>query len=297
MIELLSREFIAAADDKSSRRRHAEEGKLFDAMMDQLPTRQGVHVFTPSGKLLGTAVQKDSVQTTPVHQLIKEALEKWKALTKEERLLPQDLPESPGGSLCSGIYPEGGLVLRVTTRDLPGEASPLDKEDDNWLTNFGRAWFTQEEVASMIPPSRDPGTRHAWPDKLARRIARFHLVDVKEMKAAYGREDIGRAELVFVVNRVEGNLLKLNIEGVAQARSASGQVGLRHRSKGYGAKLLGRASYAIEEKKFVSFELVARGTRSSGPSFGAALDLTPSAPWAGRLPPGYVIQGGKDYFD
>ena len=85
-------------------------------------TMQGTYVFSPGGKLLARRNTNSPDQTI---KLLKDALEKWTRLAPEER----------GGADTRALnsrvrwddnYPEDGLVLRRTGRDLPASGKPED---------------------------------------------------------------------------------------------------------------------------------------------------------------------------
>src|SRR5688572_21866131 len=88
-------------------------------------SRQGTYCASPSGVLLGSINSNDPKR---VADLLENSLARWDTLKREERLLPAD----PRKQLADiqrpeRHYPEGGLVLNVTSRDMPragGKASP-----------------------------------------------------------------------------------------------------------------------------------------------------------------------------
>src|SRR5207302_491838 len=88
------------------------------------------------------------------------------------------------------------------------------------MWNHDFAWFTRDEVRSMIPATPTPGQRHRVPDKLVRRLARLHLLDsVRGINDArpYDDKHIEKAEMFVSVVKVEGHVLCLTIEGAARA--------------------------------------------------------------------------------
>ena len=216
---------------------------------DHDKTIQGIYAVTPSGRLIGPSVPSP-LYPHGVPKMMEGALEKWKKMGRKERLLPEAPPKGPAGRLRGDLYPEGGLVLQVFTRDLPRGEGETDvtpkppfrckKGSKIGAGNQDWAWFTKEEVGSMIPATKSPGTRHPIPDKLARRIAKFHLVDnVLGQMRSFKDDEVKKADLAIVVTRVEGDALHLRLEGSTKTE--------RHKDgkpiRGYDARLLGRASY------------------------------------------------------
>lgn len=251
-----------------------------------------LYALTPRGEILAPGV---GPYVDEVAAMMEQALEKWEKMGKGERLLSEAPLKTPGASTCSELYPEGGLILQAFSRD----GSPEDRKGD-WNQDF--VWVRKEEVGSMIPASKTRGTRQPVPDAVAFRLARFHLVDNvhgvrgegMRVPSGFRKEDVRRAELVLELKASEGDLLKFQIEGAV--RNDNG-------ARGYDATLLGRATYSEKEERFVSFALVAVGTRwgerparkgTADPSrIGAAFRLA-SSDKADRVPPDQIHRG---YFD
>jgi hypothetical protein len=153
-----------------------------------------------------------------------------------------------------------------------------------WNRDF--AWFTQDEVRSMIPETRTPGVRHRVPDKLVRRLARLHLLDsVRGINDARLFEDkhVEKAEMFMNVVGVEGDVLSLRMEGATRAVEpplvdARGSGHPDEKERGFEAKLLGHATVNVEQGKFVSLALLAIGPRWGGRGFWHSMrknDLEP----------------------
>src|SRR5262249_27834326 len=118
-------------------------------------TRQGTYAATPSGLLLASINSNDPKR---ILAMLQRALAKWRTLKQEERLLPTD-PKKQIGDIKrpERFYPEDGLVLRVTTRDLPRDgAKPKGGKADRWVNawNEDYAWFTRTEARQFLP--REP---------------------------------------------------------------------------------------------------------------------------------------------
>src|SRR5262249_59241013 len=93
-------------------------------------TLQGTYFFSPSSVLLGSINSNDPKR---IAYLLEKSLAKWDTLKREERLLPTD----PRKQLADikrpeRYYPEGGLVLNVTSRDLPREGGKPNPAKAGW---------------------------------------------------------------------------------------------------------------------------------------------------------------------
>lgn len=250
-------------------------------------TRQGAYLVTPSGILLGSTTLRGAEDVASV---IRSALEKWKAMPREQRLR-KDLPDPRGASARRErrAYPDDGLVLDMYSRDLPGlELSKARSQ--SW--NQDHVWFTGSEAASLVPEA-SVGARRAAPEPLLRRLAMLHFIDVTHGlrygdPPFYAPEDEVKVALTSTVEQVEGGHVELRLEGTTHTRSKRPPA-----ARGVDTRVLGHATWDLARKRFVSFELVALGTRwganwlgdrndraqESGPQpIGYALSLAGSAP-------------------
>src|SRR5262249_24608955 len=132
---------------------------------------QGIYVIAPGGALLGSL---NALAPEPVAAMLRAALAKWDELPPEQRRL------SDGASFASlhrweDSYPEGGLVLVRTARDLSPTLDPTSPA----LQPFNRdqVWFVAAEARSLLPERLEVGAEREIPRALFERIARFHLVD------------------------------------------------------------------------------------------------------------------------
>src|SRR5579885_360698 len=93
-------------------------------------TRQGTYCVSPSGVLLGSINSNDPKR---ILGLMEQSLAKWSTLKREERLLPTD----PRKQLADinrheRHYTEDGLVLNVTSRDMPREKCKANSTRAGW---------------------------------------------------------------------------------------------------------------------------------------------------------------------
>jgi hypothetical protein len=297
-VQELAKNFLPVADgiDAGSGQPAAEAlFKKIHAQDKWNHAKQGIRAVTPSGLLLGSGPTTDP---KGVADMLADAWKKYQALDKKERLLaeaPAALP-AHGGPDYWKLYPKGGLVLEYYVRDLPRPtgmkwnvepkpASDLKLNDKAGIFNRDYAWFTREEVRSLIPASRQPGAQQVVPDKLVRRLARFHLVDnVLGQIGPFANEDVQKAELTVSVDKVVGDALHLTFAGETRTARSKNDTPVR----GYEAKLLGKALYDLKQEQFTNFSLVAVGTRwgSRGEATWQDPDGTAPAPLgvAFRLP-------------
>jgi hypothetical protein len=262
---------------------------LFWKIAQQRPEKQdlpgqGIYVATPSGKLLAFC-QRDH-DPVSIAKLLSQALDQWNALGRKERLGAE--PPSHVAAVSrrpNSRPPEGGLILELFVRDLPRQTGPIDpKLAAMWNGDF--AWFTQEEVRSMIPETRTVGERRRVADKLVRRLARLHLLDsVRGINDArpFEDKDIEKAEMFMNVVKVEGDVMSLRIEGSTRAVEpplvdARGSGLPDAKERGFEAQLLGHATFNVRQRKFVSFALLAIGRRWGGRGYWHSMrkdDLEP----------------------
>ena len=243
---------------------------------------QGIYVVTPSGKLLAFC-QRDH-DPDSIEKRLSQALDRWKALGREERLGTEAL-RRVGAATRRPEPPGGGLVLELFVRDLPRKTGPVAPEfAAMWNRDF--AWFSGEEVRSMIPARPTPGERHRVPEQLVRRLARLHLLDsVRGINDARPFEDkhIEKAEMFLNVVKLEGDVLSLRIEGATRAvepplAAARGSGRPDEKERGYEARLVGRATVDVRQSKFTSFALLAIGPRWGGRGYAHSMrqgDLEP----------------------
>ncbi len=315
---MIDKHFIPAAEDSYAKGRNPEERGLFQKLSASNGggLGQSVYVVTPSGQILAryNGNWKNDVYKVYL-KLFSEALDKWKALPKQARMLPKDPPGVVAGSMHAHLYPADGLVLQVFARDLPRDPAKLNDLSQppegyqlggKWGSgNRDAAWFTRAEVKSMIPADKQAGTRHKVPAKLAQRLARYHLIDMVIGTAhAFAAGEVKKADLFTVVKGTEGEMLHLTIEGVTRAEGTRKKVSI-----GYEAKLVGQASYHLKEERFLRFDLLAVGTRwgprdaatnakqEAASPMGVAFRLAPSTGSVSRMPPAAVARHKGKYFD
>jgi len=259
--------FIPAADEVY-RMQNLETGtdpecRLFQKFAEQGhyrrpgASRQGTYCVSPSGVLLGSVNSNDPKR---IADLLEKALAKWGTLTRAERLLPAD-PRQQVADIKrpERHYPGGGLVLRVTSRDLPrdkGQASPARAGWREFAWNQDFAWFTKAEARQFVPPEAKAGRRQDLPVPLLHRIACAHLIDnVRGQTSPFEESGVKKARLTTEVTAVDGDVVSLRLEGETRTTREG------RREHGLEMRLLGNATFDLAGGRFLTFELVAVGSR------------------------------------
>ncbi len=283
--------FVPVSDEVGYlQRRKDPEGELFRKIAEQghyagrtkpSSTRQGIYAATPNGTLLASI---NTRRADAMLRMMEKALAKWKTLSREERLFPDAPAEKPPGRFrWESKYPEGGLVLHQYCRDLPRENDPAKGWKRNaWNQDF--AWFRKGESRSFFPEEPREGDVHPVPLSLVTRLVRFHLVDIaRGQTSPWKKSHVEKALLESRVVKRDGDRVTLSLEGASRT-SATGKWQVNgldpakvDQSRRFEAKLEGSAVYDLAKEKFVSFELLATGSRWGGTRYnGRGNDLDPA---------------------
>jgi hypothetical protein len=275
VLKLVAR-FVPAADEVHRLQMGADpECKLFQTVCEQghyggrakTSTRQGTYAAAPSGVMLASINSNDPVQ---VARMLQRALARWETLTRAERLLPED-PDKQSAAVKrpERLYPRDGLVLRVYSRDMPRETLLSGWRGKAWNQDF--AWFTSKEVKQFLPAQLQVGQKQEVPAPVIRRMACVHLVDnVRGQTTPFEEQHIKKARLTAEVAAVNGDVVALCLEGETQAAE--------DKKRSFETRLLGKATYDLKKERFLTFELVAVGTRSGGTQFNFRRDDLAPAP-------------------
>ena len=237
-------------------------------------TRQGTYCVSPSGVLLGSVNSNDPQR---ILGLLEKSLAKWETLSREERLLPTD-PKKQLAAIKrpERYYPEDGLVLTVTSRDMPRgadqpKAGRADWRETAWNQDF--AWFTKAEARQFLPAEPKAGARQDVPVPVINRIACAHLIDnVRGQTSPFDERQIKKARLTAEVTAVDGNAVSLRLEG----ETSTAVDGPRKHS--LVMRLLGAATFDLAKGRFVAFELVAVGVRTGSTRLNGRRGDTDPAP-------------------
>lgn len=313
----LARSFVPAADEVWRLQRGEDADCRFfqravnggEPITDK-GTRQGIWVFAPSGKLLAKV---NSNRAEVVADMLERGLAAWEELPPEERRLAEDAELEPAFR-WEHNYPEGGLVLERTARDLRGDFDSGFGADSKPSGRFNRdfAWFTAEEARAWLPAHPVVGAKQPVPTELVARLARFHLVDnARGQTLPYAPEEIREASMVVEVVAREGTTVELELSGetemVAEGPWLLGENLWKPKqelARGIATTLTGRATFDLETGAFTSFEAIAFGRRwGRSPMNGRGRDASPSvvgfhlglAPRSHRIAPTFLSLYDADW--
>lgn len=223
-------------------------------------SRQGTYCVTPSGVLLGSINSNDPKR---IIDLMEKSLAKWEALKREERLSAEDLKKQQTDiKRGERFYPKDGLVLLVTSRDLPPEAKGEKPAKEDWRAlawNHDFAWFTKAEAKQFLPAEPKVGAKHDLPEPIVHRIACAHLIDnVRGQTSPFEEDHVKKARLTATVTAVKDDVVTLRIEGETKTEME------RPRKHGLDMRLLANATFDLKKERFRTFEMVAVGPRWGG---------------------------------
>jgi hypothetical protein len=288
----LTAKFIPAADEVGRLQSGSDaECRLFQKIAEQghyggrtqpSRTRQGTYAITADGTLLASWNKNDP---RIVARKLRESLKTWNRLKAEGRTFegedPLDITEL---DRADRYFPEGGLVLKVYTRDLPRDPPQEEPWADAWNQDF--AWFTKKEARPFLPGKIAPGRSRKVPRPLVERLARFHFLDnVRGQTPPFPARAIEEATLTGRVTAVDGDVVSLRLEGRTKAVekgdwSIQGFQDMNQPSgqeRGLDMKILGSARFDRKRGRFVGFEVVAVGTRWGGTQYNCrGNDLAPA---------------------
>jgi hypothetical protein len=267
IIELLKSHFITVAIDQAyQRRQQDDEGEFYRQIASQSPrnnfndTTQGLYVGTANGKLLGFTNHRNADR---VKQVLNKALEKFQP---EDFVPPEAKRFDPRWTYQP---PANGLIVRVHAKVLGG----YEPTENEWRKAFQSAlsrdnlWVTAKEHADLVAGR--------FPESLAHRIARFHLVDNTRGEPPMWRPG--------EIQSVELSLNGGKLSGTFHLETADGK-------RGFQGDVLGVVETANEQ--VTRFDMVARG------EFWGDGPFTGGAP-KGKFPLGisFHLADGKDEAD
>jgi len=170
-------------------------------------TTQGLYACTADGKLLGFTNNRSPAR---VKEMLRKALEDFKPaeVTSPEAGAPD--PE------FSRKAPEGGLVVRVTSKVLGGYPEGENRRLSAMRVSLGRdnLWIRKDEAEALA--------KGELPESVARRIARFHLIDNTRGEPPMWRpEELKALEVVLKEGRLAGTF---NLETARGDRGFHGEL-------------------------------------------------------------------------
>lgn len=227
VIQMAQENFVpVATDDWYTRRRKDAEGAFFRLVSNQSPrkasgeggTRQGIYAFTASGKLLAFRNHHDPAVMKSV---LRQALAAWDKLPAKERepgSVKIDDPDKVDAAY-NRKPPKGTLIVNVFTRILDKDKKGEFCHGTCEFTGGDRAahdrlWLTEEEWRPLLPKSPKVGDKVAVPDRLVKRIARFHLVDnTRGEPSHWQNKEVRKGELSFEVKKVTDDKVEMRLSG------------------------------------------------------------------------------------
>ncbi len=171
-------------------------------------------------------------------------------------------------------------------------------------TGRDHLWLTADEWKSLIPSAGTPGERFALPAAIARRIARFHLIDnTRGEPPLWNRNEVRASDLALVIEKADASGTTLRVEGSVLLATA---VDAGDAQRGYDARLFGYIHYDAKQRAITRFDLVAigdhwgegaytRGARPGRTPLGVAFELAKGDSPADRVPPQAAREIGE-YF-
>ncbi len=286
---LLASAFVPIAENCTHLQRQQDaEGDLFRLIAEQghyggrlLPTdtRQGMYACTPDGRLLASCNVHGADRLLPV---LREALERW------NRAEPVSGPQEGGvrDSRFAWGPPEGGVVLRVWSRDLPRDPS-ADTRTEDWRKrafNLDHAWLTAAEAGALVPADPEPGAEVLWPETVTRRIARCHFIDnVRGEPPMWRPDEIRSVALRSRVVEVGPSGVRLEVRGEASMRGTARWTEdrsheTRTSERGTDLTVEGTLIWDAGVGRFLRFDLVATGTRWGATQYNSRQDDPGPAP-------------------
>lgn len=235
VVEFLKTKTIPVAIDQWNQRRQKDsEGDFYRQIASQGPrhdfengTTQGLYLAAPDGTFLAYTNNRDPEK---VLNTLTTALAKYKP-AETKQLVVEKIDQR-----YHLTPPEGGLVVRVCAKVMGGYDEPENQYQQIFQSALSRdnLWITKEEHLSLVAGE--------FPQRLATRIAQFHLVDNTRGEAPLWK----KAEVLSSKFAISGETMT----GSAEMKSLAGD-------RTYSAHL--RGQMLIKDGKVAQFNMVADG--------------------------------------
>lgn len=303
----LTRQFVPSTDEVSRLQRGSDPECVFFQQMAEHghyggrpgSTRQGIYVCSPSGKFLASV---NSNSPDRVLQMMREGLTAWEKLPVGERRLSAETAIRPRHR-WEDSFPGDGLIVNVVSRDLPQQCDPRAPCEAKWNQDY--LWYSKQEARQWLGEDPQPGDVHDVPEYLVARLARFHFVDnVKGQTPRFSRNGVKGSRVSTEVVERTGPTVKLKISGLTTGVAAEGWW---QSANGVVTRMLGHATFDLDQAAFAQFEIVALGRRwgytrfngrrrdpDTGP-LGYVLRL--AAPNAPRVAPAHIAAYDVDWVE
>ncbi len=267
IVKLLQTRFIPVAIDQAYQRRQKDnEGRFYQKIANQGPrkigrgTTQGLYTADAAGTLLAFTNNRGAQR---VQRMLQTALQKHQPV--KVAAITKGLPDAR----YNPQPPEGGLVVRVTSKILSGYEEPENEFRRIFQTSLGRdnLWIRADEHTKLA--------KGQLPKSLLKRLARYHLVDNTRGEPTMWREN--------EIEKLEGKITNGQLRATVQLKTAKGD-------RGYHTQLLGKLE--IKNGRVTRLDLVAKG------QFWGEGTYTRNAP-KGKFPLAiaFTLADGKDAAD
>ena len=320
VIEWIKRDFVPLAVNVSNLQSQQDrDGRFFRKIAEQghyagrtkpTSTRQGLYIATVDGTLLASNNTGSPIE---VLRLMHKGINAWNRGAKNSKGKFKSSAEPDENYKVT--FPEGGLILRETMRDLP---RPRQLHHKTAPHNFDHVWMTAEEVKSFAPAKPEPGLKYEIPEKYVRRLVQFHLIDqVKGESPAWEKSQIINASISALVTQVadeESGTPRIRIKLKGSAKCICPPTGERNpytnlritAERGIEVVIRGWLTYDTKTESFTDFDLLACGERWGTATYsfrgrdmerspiGFAFEQLEVKP-ENMIRPAFVLQGYFDY--
>jgi hypothetical protein len=268
IIQLASGQFIPVAENSSALERQTDDkGQFFRHVVEHghyagrthpTRTRQGSYTFLADGTFLASI---NSTDPELMAGMMRDALARMERPDELGQPSPVQLANT---SVDADDYPEDGLVLQATVRDLP-RPEGMPPADEKW--NLDYVWIRRNEARALVPEALEVGQRREAPAPVVRRLARFHLRDyVRGEPFSWPDDAIQRAELSSEIVEVDGPEVRLALTGAVHLEREVEWVApedgeTKRYDCGFVCDLRGEATWDTGKGRFTAFDLVAAGQR------------------------------------
>ncbi len=269
VIKMATEQFVpVCTDDWYTRRRQDAEGEFFRTMAAAAgkkgeggATRQGIYVFTADGTVLG---YKNAGQDAEVmKEVFRTALVKFDKLPEGKR--SAGAVKVPDRGRVDPRYtrtpPADGLIVRVNTRILNekdgGYCAGVCKTTGGSMAARDSLWLTKAEVQALAPPKAEVGQSYPLPEKVAARIARFHLADNTRGEPPFWKADeVRKNDWTLTVTKVTDAGVEVRLDGEV---TLSTKPNPTDSDRGYTAKARGHLRWVPAKSTFDRFDVAVVG--------------------------------------
>ncbi|NDD29253.1 MAG: hypothetical protein EB084_13400 [Proteobacteria bacterium] len=300
VIRIVRREFVAvAANGIRLYTQQDAEGDLFRAIVSAVqqpyaldPSRQGIYITTPSGKVLAHIRNISGRMNVP--ETLRQASAEYASLPVADRARKRvgAVERDPAEAIHP---PAGGMVLRTYTRRLQRTGERISASAVSYFRHdmvfsqepqYDHVWVTRQELLGMLPTPLRPGVSRQVPESLALQICRDNLADTTwKGSDEWAPGEIGPHALTAKVKAVEAGVAIIAVHGTASF--------FRNGRQRVDAVLEGELRWSVKRQVAERFDMVAlekrleRGDRGQPlvSYFGVAFELADGSDPGDVIPP------------